>query len=349
MASSSIDPAAGIAGVKADAVAGPTVSLVIPVYNRPQLITECLQSLAPALPYLLEVLVVDDGSRDGRTPEAVEAAIAGLEAAGAPAGKVRLIRQQNAGPGAARNTGAQTASGEWIFFLDSDDRWFPWTMPALLAALERNGDAVALFMNTAPFMEIADLAGVEPDPAQEIPFASFFEMASRKPNPALIGSGYFAVRREIFVATGGFVPHLKGSEDTDLFYRIAHSGQFLAITQPVTVARRFSNTDSLTLNMTAVHEGLVFLLDSRREGRYPGRATGELDGALSLLLAFYIHELFWNHHGRQGYDILLARGGFGIMWRQGHRLAALKLLLAPVLSLLKPRNHRFGWRPQGAR
>jgi glycosyltransferase involved in cell wall biosynthesis len=63
----------------------------------------------------LEILVVDDGSRDAG-PELVRAF---------PDPRVRLIRQDNAGPGAARNRGVAEARGEYLAFLDADDEWMP--------------------------------------------------------------------------------------------------------------------------------------------------------------------------------------------------------------------------------
>ncbi len=91
----------------------PNFSIVIPTFNRPQQIEGCLAALAqldyPNEQY--EVIVVDDGSR---TP---------LDATVAPFHSqmnVALIRQQNAGPAAARNTGVRQASGDYIAFTDDD-------------------------------------------------------------------------------------------------------------------------------------------------------------------------------------------------------------------------------------
>lgn len=340
----------GVVSTSSDAglAAESGISLIIPVYNRPQLITECLASLAPALVHLREVIVVDDGSTDGKTPEAARAAIAALEAVTGTAGRVRFHIQPNAGPGAARNTAASMASGEWLFFLDSDDCWLPWTMPALIGALARHPDAVALFMNTLPFSEVEEIVTFAPEPEEVIRCDSFFDLARMRPGPIRVGAGYFAVRREIFLSFDGFVPGLRGSEDTDLFYRIAHEGVFLALKHPVTVARRISNVDSLTLNMAAVYEGMDFMLKGHQEGRFVTARPQEVERALGDMLGFWIHELFWRGYGREGYHILLRRGGFGILCRQGKVQEAMKLLFIPVLSVLRPKNHRFRWRPTAA-
>ena len=69
--------------------------------------------------------MVDDGSAD-ETP----AVIASY------GDRVRFYRQENSGPGAARNLGIQNASGEYVAFLDSDDLWFPWTLASYQAVIE---------------------------------------------------------------------------------------------------------------------------------------------------------------------------------------------------------------------
>lgn len=341
MASLSHSPSAG---------SGPVISLVIPVYNRPDDITQCLASLAPSLSCLAEVLVVDDGSPDGKTPDAVEAAIAALEAEGAVPGVVRLIRQANGGPGAARNTGVAAAQGDWIVFLDSDDLWLPWTGLAIFSALQQNPGLSAMFMDVLPFETVAELAQVVPGPSETLVFDSFFDLQARKPAVARLGGGYFAVRRDLFLATDGFVPHLRGAEDTDLFYRLGtmKAGPVLALRGPVPVAMRTSNTDSLTLNMAALSEGLYFLLDGRKNGRYAAAPQTKLDRSLADLMAFWIRTLLWGGWGREAYDLMLRRGALSLMLRNGQARAAAKLLAAPALAVIRPRNHRFRWRPRAS-
>ena len=93
----------------------PTVSVIIPTYNRAHLLPRALESVLAQTFEDLEVLVVDDGSTDG-----TEAVVTGYD------DRVRYLRQpQNAGVSAARNRGLREARGEFVAFLDSDDEWFP--------------------------------------------------------------------------------------------------------------------------------------------------------------------------------------------------------------------------------
>jgi glycosyltransferase involved in cell wall biosynthesis len=94
-------------------------SVIIPTYNRAALLCTALDSVFAQTFTDYEVIVVDDGSTDGTA-----AMVASY------GGRVRYFQQQNKGPGAARNLGAQHATGEYLAFLDSDDLWFPWTLLA---------------------------------------------------------------------------------------------------------------------------------------------------------------------------------------------------------------------------
>jgi glycosyltransferase involved in cell wall biosynthesis len=92
----------------------PLVSVVIPCYNAERYIAATLRSVLAQDLAGMEVLVVDDGSRDGSVA---------LVRAQFP--QVRVIEQANAGVAAARNRGIAEARGEWIAFVDADDIWLP--------------------------------------------------------------------------------------------------------------------------------------------------------------------------------------------------------------------------------
>ncbi len=98
------------------------VSVIVPAYNAQATLAAALRSALQQSRPPLEVLVVDDGSADDT------AAVA--ETFGS---KVRLIRQQNGGPGSARNTGIRAARGTWIGLLDADDTWLPTKLEHQLA------------------------------------------------------------------------------------------------------------------------------------------------------------------------------------------------------------------------
>ena len=96
-----------------------SVTIVVPTYNRAHYIGEAIDSILAQdmVDCELEIIVVDDGSKDN-TEEVVRNY----------GNRVRYIRQENQGAGVARNRGIDEARGEWIAFLDSDDRWLPYKL-----------------------------------------------------------------------------------------------------------------------------------------------------------------------------------------------------------------------------
>jgi len=90
-------------------------SLVVPVYNVAQYLPKCVESLLAQAFQDYEIILVDDGSTDGVCP-----ALCDQYAAQYPQ-RIRTIHQENQGLGAARNTGLEAASGEYLYFIDSDD------------------------------------------------------------------------------------------------------------------------------------------------------------------------------------------------------------------------------------
>jgi len=111
----------------------PRVSVVVPLYDKARWVRATLDSIARQTEPDFEVIVVDDGSTD-ESPEIV---------ARYPDPRVRLVRQRNAGPGAARNRGIAEASSGVLAFLDADDEWLPSYLEAGLRALDAAGPDVA--------------------------------------------------------------------------------------------------------------------------------------------------------------------------------------------------------------
>ena len=100
----------------------PTVSVIIPTYNRAPFVGEAIESALAQTRPPLEVVVVDDGSTDDTADRVAHYG-----------DRVVYVRQTNAGPATARNTGIGHARGDLIALLDSDDRWLPqkleWQVP----------------------------------------------------------------------------------------------------------------------------------------------------------------------------------------------------------------------------
>jgi hypothetical protein len=110
------------------------VSAIIPTYNRARLVERAIRSaLAAAVPDD-EILVIDDGSTDG-----TEQVVSPYRY------RVRYIRTENRGAGAARNRGVAEARKPLVAFLDSDDEWLPWRLDLARQVLQRRPDVLFCF------------------------------------------------------------------------------------------------------------------------------------------------------------------------------------------------------------
>ncbi|VEP16711.1 Family 2 glycosyl transferase [Hyella patelloides LEGE 07179] len=106
----------------------PNFSIIIPTYNRPERLANCLQAIAKIIysSDRFEVIVVDDGS---------ESLLDGVVAPLQNKIKIKLLRQENAGPAAARNRGAKEAQGEFLAFTDDDCQPLPNWLSQFAASL----------------------------------------------------------------------------------------------------------------------------------------------------------------------------------------------------------------------
>lgn len=110
------------------------VSVIIPVFNRAALLREAVASAHEQSHAMVEVLIIDDGSTD-------ETRQVANELASTLPGKVRSFRQQNSGPGTARNLGLMHARGEFVQYLDSDDLLEPRKFELQVHALRMHEEA----------------------------------------------------------------------------------------------------------------------------------------------------------------------------------------------------------------
>jgi glycosyltransferase involved in cell wall biosynthesis len=230
-------------------------SVVIPTRNRRALLEGALRSVWSQDHQPREVIVVDDASTDdtGRFLREVS-------------DRVTVVEIRAGSPGAARNAGARAASGEYVVFLDSDDQWFPWTLSTMaetIAALQRPAYLCGSFMQ---FADDADLAAVRRGPVTFESFANYF---STWPRQFVIGAGMIAIRRDVFLDSGGFSEAAINLEDHDLSLRLGLAAGFVQILTPVTLAWRMHGA-GVTRDLQKSFAGCSLLLATEESGGYPG-------------------------------------------------------------------------------
>ena len=116
------------------------VSVVIPFYNEVELTVQAALSALNQTYAHIEVILVNDGSTDEVSP---------LEKMAQAEPRLRLLHKRNAGPGAARNTGLNAARGDYIAFLEADNRFFPHKIERQLGEMQEHG---ALFSHTSHYV-----------------------------------------------------------------------------------------------------------------------------------------------------------------------------------------------------
>lgn len=189
---------------------GTLVSCIIPVYNGERFLGAAVDSILAQTRQPVEIIIVDDGSTDG-TP----AVIARY------GDRVRSIRQENAGPAAARNAGIGLATGGVIGFLDADDLWLPDKLAVQMAELTRSPETMVCLAGMTNFRDAAVPGG----PVAEAPGGSF--------SPCTM-----LVRAAVFKQVGGFDPRLRAGEDTEWFCRVMMGGIRYTVLPDVLVRRR---------------------------------------------------------------------------------------------------------------
>lgn len=216
----------------------PTVSVVIPLYNKAAYIADAVRSVQAQTFSDFELLVVDDGSTDG----------GGAVARAAADQRLRLIRQDNAGAGAARNAGIAAARGRWIAFLDADDRWRPSRLARQLGILDRHPDLVWAAGGYVTLLPGALAA--RPAPALEAPWWAAPEVVEDALHPLAVGgyvwTGTILARRDVLTALGGFEPALRSGQDLLLWVRLALDHPRLAYASEVLAEYRANVRDSIT-------------------------------------------------------------------------------------------------------
>jgi glycosyltransferase involved in cell wall biosynthesis len=238
---------------------------VIAVYQGAELITDALHSLlAQTLPPL-EIIVCDDGSTDD------------LRAALAPfRDSIDVLRQDNRGPAAARNTAARAASGDFIAVLDADDSYFPERLEALA---ELSADRPDLDILTT------DCRIVFAGSVVRNCYGSNYRFAVGDQRRAIleenfIGPGHMAVRRERFLEVGGFDESFRHAEDWDCWIRMILTGSRAGLVNEPLAEYRIREV-SLASDRVRMLEGRVAVLEkTARRSDLSAEERRVLEGSL---------------------------------------------------------------------
>jgi len=212
----------------------PLVSVIVPTYNRPQMLVEAVQSILNQTYPRVEIIVVNDGGVE------VEGLLSWLNRHGT----ITYVRHAvNRGLAAARNTGLRLARGKYVAYLDDDDLFYPEHLETLVSALEHSSCRVA-YTDAYRAVQVQD-RGRYVTVHREVGFSHDFdreELLVRNLFPVLCLMHERACLEEV----GFFDETLSSHEDWDLWIRLSRREDFLHLPQ---VTAEFSwRTDGSTMS-----------------------------------------------------------------------------------------------------
>lgn len=227
------------------------MSVVIPTLDQPAYLLETLASVFAQTWTDREIIVVDDGSGPG-TRSALEPCF----------DRIRYLWQPNAGQSAARNRGAREATGEFLAFLDHDDLWEPTYLETALGYLDAHPGVglVSVAMRTI----LADGTRTPRIARKRSPGDRFSTRTLLEGDVGTLVNP--VVRRDAFLAAGGYDTEIHGPEDCDLWIRLSFSVEMRHVHEPLLLYRVHPGNTSRELRGNA--ENWIKILD-KLERQHP--------------------------------------------------------------------------------
>ena len=257
----------------------PTVSVVIPTYNRKAALARALKTVVAQSFRHWELIVVDDASTDD-----TEGAVRSLGD-----GRLMYVRHaQNRGGSAARNTGIHQAQGKYVAFLDSDDEWFPDKLARDVAAFA--GEGVGLVYCGKELVDpegrllLRRIPSLQGDLYRKLLAHDFIGSCSR-----------VAVRKDILEATGEFDENLPSREDWDMWIRVSKLAKVACV--PECLVRRHLGGDQVSGSLKSIYEGHRKVVEKHLK---------EFDAALLSRHWTDLAAMLMNYDVQQGREMALA-------------------------------------------
>lgn len=228
----------------------PVVSICIPAFNAERHLEATLESIRAQTFADWELIVVEDGSRDGAERIVRQFAATVTQ-------RVSFARHEtNSGLPATRNTAISRARGEWIALIDADDLWTPTHLAIALNYAERNPvdfvhTGVMLFDSDSG----RDLEIRAPMPSMRSKLEHFLFTGAYPIQPSSV-----VMRRSLCERTGGFDPGCRYVEDREYWLRLLRAGARIGYVDTITCRYR-QHAGAMTRNAAAIAAGLAQVLE----------------------------------------------------------------------------------------
>lgn len=224
------------------------VSVVIPTYNRAELLKKAVESLLSQSHQNIEIVIVDDCSTD-HTSEVI--------------GEMKDHRIQyikhpaNKGGAAARNTGIAHAAGDYIGFLDSDDQWLPKKLEKQLEVFRKNSNIGVVYTGLSVVNETKVLREMMPMFKGNI-LTKLIQFNCIDTTSSIL------VKKELLDEIEGFDASFPSCQDWDLYIRLAQKTQFDYVKEPLVLFFQHSE-ERITSNKKAVQQGHLLIYEKYKE------------------------------------------------------------------------------------
>ena len=231
----------------------PTVSIIIPTYNRASLLSRAINSVLSQTFSDFEIIVVDDYSKDN-----TKAIIEGLNDP-----RVRYIyHERNRGAAAARNTGIRLSKGEYIAFLDSDDEWLPEKLDKQISKFRASHHKVGVVYSGLSIISGEKVINEYiPSKRGNIYRDQLFE------DHVIGGGSTIMVRKECLTEIGGFDENLPARQDYDLSLRLSKFYEFEFIAESL-VKVHWDSSNRVTNSQNRRIAGEIIISKIAREIRH---------------------------------------------------------------------------------
>jgi len=246
----------------------PAVSVVLPTYNRVRTLERAVHSVLAQSFTDLELIVVDDGSRDNTHELMTRLADSDR--------RVRYIKHPaNLGQSRARNTGISSAAGKFIAFQDSDDEWLPAKLGRQVEALEELPGDVGMvycfvYYVSAEGISVLYTRRIMPDEPELYKKGLQYQFRG-------IGIQACLFRREVFNVCGGFDENMRGAlDDTELLIRVSRNFKFSCVDEPL--VKYYKTPGALTAHYEKILDSALYIFD---------KYAPDIRGDKSILAAQY--------------------------------------------------------------
>jgi hypothetical protein len=242
-------------------MSNPLITIIIPLYNHEKYIGTAIESVLAQTYRRREIIVVDDGSTD-MSPSIAKSFEPG----------VRYLRKENAGCASAFNLGVREASGEWIAWLSSDDRWLPRKLDLQMAALSQSNDPVLCYSDDYLIDSSGNRISRRYLPSYNSTFARRVSLLRR----CFVSGSSVLASKTALLRAGLFDENDMYTHDYGCWLRLACQGDWIHLREPLVESR--VHPGQVSANFKAMEKSATALAFAS------ARKFGPVSGAAGCLL-----------------------------------------------------------------